>query len=160
VVYSILGSSVLTFFPKISEIYHYETSKNSIKRRTTLSSSGQTIQSLFHIRSSAVESPTYNLALILIIVAAVFAVVFAVSASRFYQKRQTQKAEDPKQRRGKDTESGAGVFVKPELSGDASALVHEMDGQREPQEITERREGPAHELDYGDLPPRASGYVP
>jgi len=54
-----------------------------------------------------------------------------------------------------------GLRSKPELSADSSAVRQEMDGQQEPQELPERKEGLPHELPSAhNVPQELSAEIP
>jgi hypothetical protein len=97
------------------------------------------------------ERPSFDLAIVLsIIFATAFAAFFAVVASTLYQRWQTRQ-QDLKGQLRDDNAEAVGIVKKPELSGNSAVMVHEMDGQREPQELSERIEGLPHEMSDDSL---------
>ncbi|KAJ8132391.1 hypothetical protein O1611_g1233 [Lasiodiplodia mahajangana] len=105
------------------------------------------------LRRSPVETPAFNLAIIFVIILSiVFAALFAVLGSTLYLRLQRKKEQRLNQQRSAQNEPDIAQFEKPELSGDPSVTIHEMDPQRECQELPEQGEGHRHELPEDSVP--------
>ncbi|KAI0096956.1 hypothetical protein GGR51DRAFT_488139 [Nemania sp. FL0031] len=101
------------------------------------------------LRRSPVETPAFDLAIIFaIIFSAVFAFVLAVIGSMLYLRLKRKREEYLKQQ----MEPEKAKFEKPELSGDPSFTIHEMDPRSEIHELPERRDGQPHELSENSVP--------
>lgn len=83
-----------------------------------------------------------------IVFSMVTAAVFAVFFFTLYKSRRSERADALKKRQDEAREEGAGdgLYRKAELSGGSSVVIHEMDSQRQDQELPDRKEGMPHEL--------------
>ncbi|KAI1110617.1 hypothetical protein F5Y14DRAFT_428207 [Nemania sp. NC0429] len=129
-------------------------------KAASLRSSGWALQASPHSRRATVESPTFDLTILfgVILSAALVAIVAVVGSLLYYRRAKRKRDQDKDERKSHGEEPGTTAsFEKPELSGDPSVMIHEMNAQGEHHELAEEGDCQRHELPDDRIPQELLG---